>query len=194
MFAAAPFELPQQLHLVQFAVAVGIGATIQPGSVTAVDDDVEAIEGPEEALRAAKDTFCSVRPFVVELDRLNFWQAGSLPHGGHCNPEEAGVGLIGDDQAAVWIEAHADPGAFVSRHAVKQLDLKIFGDFDLVDWGGLGRAAVVSRWLGPAFPFANLAKRGRKKNCENQQRGSKTKHEVHGESERLMMGRVDRVR
>src|SRR5262249_31282256 len=149
----------------------------------AVDDDIEAVESPEEALGTAERAGGAVGPGVVQLDGLDLRQAGSLPNGGWGHAEEAGVGLVGDDQPAFVVGAHADPGAFGSRHAIEQLDAKIFGDLDLIHGRRLRRPAIVSRRLGAGFAFAELAEGGADEEQDCKKAKERAEGAVHGKKD-----------
>src|SRR5438876_242361 len=78
--------------------------------------------------------------------------------------------LIGNDQPALWVEAHADPGTLAARDAIEQLDAKVFLDLDLIDLRRLRRAAVI----GGRLVAAGLAGLGRGRSGEKEK---KTKSE-----------------
>ena len=68
---AAAVELAEQLDLVERVVAVGVADAVEPALVlpAAVDDDVEAVERPEQALRLAD----------LDVDRLDLRSLGGSP-------------------------------------------------------------------------------------------------------------------
>jgi hypothetical protein len=64
--------------------------------------------------------------------------------------------LVGNDQAALRVKAHADPGAFGTWDAVEELDAKVFFDLDLVDRRGLRGVAVIDGDKVAAASFFGL--------------------------------------
>ena len=94
---AAAVDLAQQLDLVEHVVAVGVADAVQPAARTCrprVDDDVQAVERPEQALGLADRRRRSSRP----------WCRSALPPiGGRRDAVELAV-LVGDDEPALGVD------------------------------------------------------------------------------------------
>src|SRR5205823_1499220 len=86
---------------------------------------VEAVEGPEQALRFAD----------VDVDFFDLRGFGLTNRRQREAIEPAR--LIANDQPPLRVEAHRDPRALVIfRHRVEQFDAKLFGDFHAADRRG----------------------------------------------------------
>src|SRR5262245_40385389 len=127
---AATIDAAKELHLVKSIVTVGIADAIEAVRAAAlVHHHVEAVEGIKQAVRAAD----------VEIDGLGLNRT-ALPDRRQCHTIELAI-LIGDDEAAVRVNAHGDPGTFeVARNGVEQLKLEILGYFDIAGSVFCGRA------------------------------------------------------
>ena len=113
VFTAAA-ECAELLDRVERVVLVRVSDAVEPAAGAAVADDIETVEGPEEALRAGerhRDFFDHRRPRAVE-------RRGRDPH-------QALITLIAGDEPALWIGGDADPRAeLVLRHDEEPLDLE----------------------------------------------------------------------
>ena len=100
---AAAFELAEQLDLVELVVAVRCRCTRYRPLVVllaAVDDDVEAVERPEQPLGLAD----------VDVDRLDLRRRRVAAERRRRDAVELAV-LVGDDEPALRVDAHVDPRA-----------------------------------------------------------------------------------
>ena len=100
---AAAVELAQELDLVELVVAVGVAYAIEPALVylAAVDDDVQAVERPQQALGLAD----------WHVDRLDLdLDACGADRCGQRDAVQLAV-LVRDDQPALGVDGHVDPRA-----------------------------------------------------------------------------------
>src|SRR5437762_3544156 len=104
---ARPLHLAQELRLRESLAAVLGGDAMQtaPRLHTAdghsfVDHDIEAVERPQETMRAAE----------WNVERFDLCVHGLTADRGRCDTIERAV-LIRNDEAAFRIDAHVDPGA-----------------------------------------------------------------------------------
>ncbi len=126
---ASAVELAKLVDLVERAVAIGIAHPVEAAFVllAPVDDDVEAVERPEQALGLADG----------HIDRLDLDLAG-LAHGGHGHGVKLAV-LVGDGEPPLGVDGHVDPGALgVLGHGVQALDSEALGHLHRGRVGGLG--------------------------------------------------------
>ena len=121
---AAAFELPEHLDLIERVVGVGIGDPVKPAGELApvVDDDIEAIERPEQALGLADG----------DVDRLDLDVRRRDPELGRGDAVQLAI-LIRGDQPPFRVDRQVHPRALrFARDRVDQLDLEAFGTFQLV--------------------------------------------------------------
>src|SRR5687768_425861 len=91
----------------------------------AVDDDVQGVEGVEEALGVADG----------EVDSFDPGVGGVLADGDSVE----GAGLVGDDEAALGVWGHGDPGAFGGLgDGVEELGLEAWEQREGFGGGGGG--------------------------------------------------------
>src|SRR2546430_1189354 len=95
-------DLAEELYLVESIIVVGGANAIQAAGIllAAIDDDIETVECPEQALGLAD----------VGRDLLDLGLGGSPAQCRRRDAEQAAV-LIRDNKAALGIDAHVDPGA-----------------------------------------------------------------------------------
>ena len=131
VFAAA-FERAEFLHLVERVVLIRVGNAVEPAAGAAVADDIEAVEGPEEALRAGERH----RNFFDDR------RLGAVERRGR-DSHEALVTLIAGDEPTLGIGGNADPRPeLVLRHDEEPLDL------EAVRHGKRGTGLLRCRWRG----------------------------------------------
>src|SRR5262245_39288561 len=118
---ATTIDAAKKLHVVESVIAVGIADAIEAvGAATLVHHDVEAVESVKKAVRAAD----------IQVDRLGLDRT-ALADGRQGDSIEFAV-LVGDDEAALGVDTHGDPGAFaVAGDSVEQLELEILCYFDI---------------------------------------------------------------
>ena len=126
---AAAAEFAEEFYFVEFVVAVGVAHAIEAAAFVGFigDHDVETVEGVEQSLRLAEG----------EIDDLDLEAvAGAERRRGEA--VELAV-LIGDDEAALGVHAHRDPGTLDALgHGVEQLDFEIFRHLERCDGRGAG--------------------------------------------------------
>ena len=111
---AAAAQDVQALDLVEPVIAVGIGDPIEPAAVPApfVDDDVQAVERPEQPVSFADRS----------VDRRDLDDTAVAPDRRQDDSIELAV-LVRHDQAALGIDSHVDPRTLrFPGHGVKLLD------------------------------------------------------------------------
>src|SRR5579884_1513780 len=97
---AVAVDRAQQLDLVQLVVAMAGADTVQAAVIAPalVDDDIEAVEGPEQALGFTDGC----------LDLLYLRRVGTSTKRRRRDPVQGAV-LVRDNQPALRIDTHAHP-------------------------------------------------------------------------------------
>ena len=120
---AAAGKLAEFLDLVEGVVVVGVGHAIEAAAGSAVADDVERVEGPEQSLGAGER-----HGNLFDKRRLRAVERGG------CDPYEPLVALVAGDEPALGIGGEADPRAEILLwHDEEPLHLEAGRDGERLD-------------------------------------------------------------
>ena len=129
VLAARTREGAQRGECIELIVAILVEDTIDATLVLAraIDDDVQTVERPQQALCLAD----------VNIDWLDLHVA-TCSDGGRRHAEQTSV-LVRDDQASFGIDAQVHPRPFdIFGNGVEQFDLEVLGDLHVFDRRGRG--------------------------------------------------------